>query len=182
MGKKVLVVVDVQNDFVKGGCLAYAYPEKSNTQDIVTYALQVLKDGGYVIATRDTHHDNYLETLEGKNLPIKHCIHHTRGWELVDGLQAISSTGNGVFIYDKQTFGTPLVAEHIRNIMDGDEIDEIQMCGYMTSICVLSNAVIMRSRFPNKRIAVIKDLCGDIDEKSQLAALAVLRNQQIEVR
>ena len=183
MAKKVLVVVDVQNDFVKGGPLAYGYPTKSNTQDICTYvtkSLVVNKD--YVVATRDTHHDNYLYTLEGSRLPIMHCIHQTKGWELVDGISCMAYTGNGIQIFDKSTFGTPLVAEHIRGLIDsGEDIDEIQICGYRLSICVLAIAVMLRARFPNKKITVLKDLCGDIDEESFNAAIIVLKNQQIEV-
>ena len=180
MSKKVLVVVDVQNDFVKGGALPYGYPKKSNTDEIVAYAMRNVLDGNFVVATRDTHHDNYMETLEGKKLPVKHCIHETLGWELVDGLKTLAAD-NKIVVFDKPTFGTPLVAEHIRNIMEGEDISEIEVIGYCTSICVLSNAVILRSRFPNKKITVLKDLCGDIDEDSHSAALKVLQNQQIDV-
>ena len=181
MGKKVLVVVDVQNDFVKGGVLPYGYPEKSNTDEICTYVLKTLKDGDYVIATRDTHHDNYIETLEGQKLPVKHCIHQTNGWELVHGLACLINTASGITVFDKPTFGTPLVAEYIRGIMESEDIDEIQVCGYMTSICVLANAVMLRSRFPNKKITILKDLCGDVDEESQKAALTILSHQQCDI-
>ena len=181
MSKKILLVVDVQNDFDKGGVLPYTYPEKSNTEDICQYAARTLLNGDYVVATRDTHHDNYRETLEGLNLPIPHCIHQTKGWELVKGLMSFAYTGNGIQIFDKPTFGTPLVAEYIRGLMLGDEIDEIQVVGYMLSICVLANAVLLRAHFPNKRIKVIPALCGDVDKKSFEAAIAVLLNQQIEI-
>lgn len=178
VGKKILVVVDVQNDFVKGGVLAYGFPQKSNTESIVAYAKHILDGGNYIIATRDTHHDNYFDTLEGKNLPIKHCIHQTKGWELVDGLKELFYKGQ---IFDKPTFGTPLVAEQIRSIMEYEDIDEIQLVGYDLSICVLANAVLLRAHFPNKQITVIPALCGDVDKKSFDAAIAVLRNQQIEI-
>lgn len=180
MSKKVLVVVDVQNDFVKGGALPYGYPEKSNTELICDRVRKAVEDGNFVVATRDTHHDNYMETLEGMKLPVKHCIHETLGWELVDGINSLAAD-NKIVVFDKPTFGTPLVAEHIRNIMGGEDISEIEVIGYCTSICVLANAVILRSRFPNKKITVFKDLCGDIDEDSHNAALKVLQNQQIDV-
>ena len=180
MSKKVLVVVDVQNDFVKGGALPYGFPKKSNTELICDRVRKAVEDGNFVVATRDTHHDNYMETLEGKKLPVKHCIHETLGWELVDWLKTLAAD-NKIVVFDKPTFGTPLVAEHIRNIMEGEEISEIEVIGYCMSICVLANAVILRSRFPNKKITVIKDLCGDIDEDSHNAALKVLQNQQIDV-
>lgn len=180
MGKKVIVVVDVQNDFVKGGALPFGYPQKSNTDDIVAYVMRSLDKGNFVFATRDTHHDNYLETLEGQKLPVKHCIHHTSGWELVDALQNAVEKEKIIAI-NKITFGTPLVAEYIRSLREEGEISEIEIVGYCTSICVLANAVILRSHFPNMKITVLKDLCGDIDEASHNAALKVLQNQQIEV-
>lgn len=180
MAKKVLVVIDVQNDFVKGGTLPYGYPKKSNTELICDRVRKAVEDGCYVVATRDTHHDNYLDTLEGKKLPVIHCMHETHGWELVDRLKSLAAA-NKIVVFDKPTFGTPLVAEYVRNLMEGEEISEIELCGFCTSICVLANAVILRSRFPNKKITILKDLCGDIDEASHNAALKVLQNQQIEV-
>ena len=180
MSKKVLVVVDVQNDFVKGGALPYGYPEKSNTELICDRVRQAVEDGDYVVATRDTHHDNYMDTLEGKNLPVVHCMHETRGWELVDGLKSLAAE-NKIVVFDKPTFGTPLVAEYIRHLMDVEEIDEIELLGYDLSICVLANAVILRSRFPNKKIKVQMDLCGDVSKETFKAACEVLHMQQIEV-
>lgn len=182
MSHKVLVVVDVQNDFVKGGALGYGYPKKSNTDLLCAYVNKTLQRGDYVIATRDTHHDNYLETLEGKKLPIQHCIHQTHGWELVQGLANLEVANSGIVIFDKPTFGTPLVGEYIRKLIDEDSIDEIQLVGYCLSICVLAAAVLLRSRFPNMKISVIKELCGDIDKESFDAALKVLSNQQIEIQ
>ena len=181
MGKKVLVVVDVQNDFVKGGPLAYGEPKESNTDAIVSYAAKMLKDGNYVVATRDTHHDNYLDTLEGQKLPVKHCMHETFGWDLVDGLQDLAHNHSDRFIvFDKPTFGTSLVAEYIRSLMGGEQIEEIQMAGYCLSICVLANAVILRSRFPNMKITILTGLCGDVNAACFSAALDVLANQQCD--
>ena len=180
MSKKVLVVVDVQNDFVKGGALPYGYPEKSNTEAIARYVYDTRMNGDYVVATRDTHHDNYFETLEGQKLPVKHCIHETKGWQLVDSLK-VATGGGKISIFDKPTFGTALIAEYIRELIVGEDISEIEIIGYDLSICVLANAVILRSRFPNMKITVLKDLCGDVDEASFNAAVKVLQNQQIEV-
>ena len=181
MANKVLVVVDVQNDFVMGGSLAYGYPEKSNTDAIVAKAKEFLSNGDFVIATRDTHGEDYLETLEGQMLPVKHCIDGTRGWQLVDSLNGL--TEHGVIAIDKITFGTSQVGKNVKWLIGhGFDIDEIQVVGYCTSICVLSNAVLLRAAFPNMRITVLKDLCGDIDEESHKAALKVLRNQMIEIK
>ena len=182
MATKVLVVVDVQNDFVKGGALAYGYPVKSNTDAIISKVKEFIANGDVVIATRDTHHDNYLETLEGKNLPIPHCIHHTKGWDLVGELQTMANDGK-IAVVDKPTFGTPLVGQFIRKLADKyGTVDEIDVIGYVTSICVAANCSILRSYMPNQKIVVLADLCGDIDKESHDAALTVLKNQQIEVQ
>lgn len=181
MATKVLVVVDVQNDFAKGGALAYAYPEKSNTDGIIAKVKEFISNGDVVIATRDTHHDNYMDTLEGKNLPIPHCIHQTDGWELVGKLQTLANM-NEIAVVDKPTFGTSLVGQFIRELVDKyGPIEEIDVCGYVTSICVLANCVMLRAYMPNQKIVLLQDLCGDINEESHKAAITVLRNQQIEI-
>ena len=181
MGKKVLVVVDVQNDFVKDGALGYGFPKESNTNAIIGYVTDAVLNGDYVVATRDTHHGNYLDTLEGKKLPVQHCIHQTKGWELVFGLNALARDGK-IVVFDKPTFGTPLIAQFVKGLMDGgEEISEIELLGYCTSICVASNAIMLRAHFPNKKITVRQSLCGDIDEESNKAALKVLANQQIDI-
>lgn len=181
MAKKILVVVDVQNDFVKGGALAYGYPEKSNTDNIIDKVKEFLANGDIVIATRDTHHENYLDTLEGKNLPIPHCIHYTNGWELVGELQSLANRGE-IAVVDKPTFGTSLIGQFIRETIDKyRSIEEVDFVGYCTSICVANNCSLLRAYMPNQKIVVLQDLCGDINEESHKAALTVLRNQQIEV-
>lgn len=181
MATKVLVVVDVQNDFAKGGALAYAYPEKSNTDGIIAKVKEFISNGDVVIATRDTHHDNYMDTLEGKNLPIPHCIHQTDGWELVGQLQTLANM-NEIAVVDKPTFGTSLVGQFIREVVDKyGPVEEIDVCGYVTSICVLANCVMLRAYMPNQKIVLLQDLCGDINEESHKAAITVLRNQQIEI-
>lgn len=183
MLKKVLVVVDVQNDFVKGGALAYAYPEQSNTDAICAYVRKTLDDGNFVIATRDTHYDNYLETLEGKMLPVPHCKHGTKGWELVRELNIMTYTKNFPRVINKDTFGSMAISSFIEDFDEwGYGVSEIEICGYCTSICVVSNAIILRAMLPNMKITVLQNLCGDINEEAHKAALIVLRNQQIEVK
>ena len=180
--KKVLVVVDVQNDFVKGGALAYGYPERDITGDIELEVKTALALGDYVVGTLDTHGENYLETLEGKLLPVKHCTGGTPGWEPVPWLYKLSKKKQ-VRLFTKNTFGHERLQEILEDFeyLDDVEIEEIKLIGFCTSICVLANAVMLRAHFPNTRIVVQSDLCGDINKESHLAALKVLRNQQIEV-
>lgn len=198
---KMLIVVDAQKDFVKGGCLAYGYPQEDITQKVIDYARQWVgkeetsEDGSkfyqrdwdsnnILIVTKDTHGPNYASTMEGQKLPVPHCIKGTPGWELVD--DASDEYGLG-YIADTQifkpTFGTFQIADLIKEYEEDqcEEVDEIQICGFDTSICVLANAVILRAAFPNKKIVLLEKLCGDVNQDCHNAAVAVLRNQQIDI-
>ena len=182
MARKVLVVVDVQNDFAKGGVLAYGYPAESNTDAIIAKVKETLANGDFVIATRDTHHGDYKNTLEGKMLPVEHCIAGTNGAKLCGELNDVAERHEISMVF-KHSFGTFLVGDFIRDVSEKyGSIDEIEVCGYCTSICVSSHCSILRAQFPNTKITLLQDLCGDIDEESHKAALKVLRNQMIEIK
>lgn len=176
---KAVVFVDVQKDFVKGGKLAFGYPAEDNLQKVVDFAKQCADDASCKIyATRDTHDAEYMKTLEGQKLPIEHCVEGTDGWQIVDPLMEVL-LGKTTFV-NKPTFGS----YDLIDIMTEDfetAPDEIVLCGYCTSICVLSNAVLLRAKYPNTKITVKAYLCGDVDEKAHKAALEVLLMQQIEV-
>ena len=191
---KAVVFVDVQNDFVKGGALAYGYPEKSNTEKIIAFAHDCRAKGYALYATQDTHDDNYMNTLEGKKLPVPHCIKGMPGHEVIDLLHK-DCDGNVIIQYgrmiEKNTFGSFDLVEKI--YMDfgheddyssgeyGEPLEEIILCGYCTSICVASNALILRASRPNTKIVVRADLCGDVDKESHEAALRIMRNCQIDI-
>lgn len=191
---KAVVFIDVQKDFVKGGALAYGYPEASNTEKLVAFAHDCRIKGYALYATQDTHGDDYMGTLEGRKLPVPHCVKGTTGHEVVDLLHK-DGDGNVIVPYgrmvEKNTFGS---FDLLNRIYDdfGDEddysagnyeepLEEIIVCGYCTSICVMANAVMLRAARPNTKITVRADLCGDVDEESHKAALKVLRMQQIDV-
>ena len=191
---KAVVFVDVQNDFVKGGALAYGYPEKSNTEKIIAFAQDCRAKGYALYATQDTHDDDYMNTLEGKKLPVPHCVKGTSGYEVIDLLHK-DGDGNVIIQYgrmiEKNTFGSFDLIEKI--YMDfgheddyssgeyGEPLEEIILCGYCTSICVASNALMLRASRPNTKITVRADLCGDVDKESHEAALRVMRNCQIDI-
>ena len=189
MSKQLLVAIDVQKDFVEGGALPYGYPTESNTQKVVDFAREWAKGEGalekhLMVATQDTHDEKYSSTLEGKNLPVPHCIKNTDGWNFVGNASDYNGLGwwcDEVFF--KPTFGTFQIKEYIEDFekSECEEIDEIHIIGYDLAICVLANAVILRAAFPNKRIIVHKDLCGCVNEETFNAALTVLSCQQIEV-
>ena len=196
---KAVVFVDVQNDFVRGGALPFGYPPEDNLPKIIDFAKKCVNDPDCKLyATRDTHeksdslpesadgtipekHVGYLATLEGEKLPVEHCIEGTDGWNVVDSLMDVIHT-HCTFV-NKPTFGSfdlcEIIDEDIKR--NNCKIDEIVVLGYCTSICVLSNAVLLRAKFPDMKISVMKDLCGCVSEESHRAALKALEMQQIDV-
>ena len=187
MACRLLIVIDVQKDFVEGGALPYGYPLESNTQKVVEFARAWANDEGYkdvrlMFCTQDTHDSNYFDTLEGKNLPVEHCKKNTVGWQFVDTnkkYEGLEWWCDEVFL--KSTFGTFKIKEAIEQFEkdECEKIDEIYLIGYDLCVCVLANAVIIRAAFPNKKIAVLTDLCGCINKQTFDAACEVLKCQQI---
>lgn len=212
---KAVVFIDVQNDFVKGGKLAFGYPTKDNVPEIIKFAKECRAKGYMLYATADTHEQTvydtydkanakpitgYRTTLEGKIFPVDHCIEGTLGHKIVDGLVK-DENGDVIIpqghIVDKPTFGSfDLLARIDQDfVVDtygeltrqskydgiGEKLDEIILCGYCTSICVMANAVMLRAKYPNMKITVREDLCGDVNEVLHKAALKVLQMQQILV-
>lgn len=188
---KAVLFVDVQNDFVTG---ALAVPgAKETTVKILEFARECRARGYALFATCDTHYAKgseegiaYEDTLEGSRIP-PHCIEGTDGHKLVEGLV---KDGNGdVLIHqkniiDKVTFGSEEIGHDIARFIRGaleEELDEIIICGFCTSICVVSNALILRAAFPNVNMTVRADLCGDITPEAHEAALAVMHNCMIDV-
>jgi len=191
---KAVVFVDVQNDFVKGGALAYGYPDESNTEKLIAFAHDCRVKGYALYATQDTHDEDYMKTLEGRKLPIPHCVKGTSGHEVVDLLHK-DADGNVIIPYgrmiEKPTFGSFDLIDRIYNDFGdeddysvgeyGEPLEEIILCGYCTSICIVSNALMLRAARPNTKITVRIDLCGDLDQTSHEAAVHVMRNCQINI-
>lgn len=191
---KAVIFVDVQNDFVKGGALAYGYPEKSNTEKLVAFAHDCRIKGYALYATQDTHDDDYMNTLEGKKLPVPHCVKGTPGHEVIDLLHK-DADGNIIIPYgymiEKPTFGSFGLADRIcRDFGDeddysagkyGEPLDEIIICGYDLAICVISNALLLRAARPNTKITIKKDLCGCINKETFDAAICIAKCCQIDI-
>ena len=123
----------------------------------------------------------YSMTLEGQKLPVPHCIEGQPGWRIADSLMKVLD-GRCTFV-NKPTFGSFDLADLIEEDVgfNGLRLDEIVLVGYCTSICVLANAVILRAKFPNTKISVMKDLCGCVSEESHERALEAMKMQQIEI-
>lgn len=188
---KIAVFIDCQNDFLTGGKLAYGYPEKDNFENVLAFAKYCVENKLICYRTQDTHDETkydfkkepilgYLTTLEGKKLPIEHCVKNTKGWDINSKLLEIIE-GTSISI-KKSTFGSgDLVARISSDIYHLKNIDEILICGYCTLICVLANTVLLRAKFPNMKITVLEDCCGDVSKEAHDAALTVLKMQQIEI-
>lgn len=169
--KKLLVVVDYQNDFVTGA-LGNPAAELLAT-GIQTRVEETLQNGGYVLFTRDTHPEDYSQTREGKFLPVPHCIQGTTGWQLYGALHAYEtqSPENVAFI-DKETFGSAGLPQAVTNLCGIP--DAVELCGVVTDICVISNAIILHSFFLEADIAVNANLCAAGTPEAHKRALEVL--------
>ncbi|MBQ5901723.1 MAG: cysteine hydrolase [Clostridia bacterium] len=157
---------NMQNDFIDmalGTKEAVAIVPKVN-EKIESYA----KNGDEIIYTRDTHAENYLDTPEGKKLPVPHCIKGTKGWEIADGLYV-----EGSKVIDKPNFGWPNWTE--------EDLEEVELIGLCTDICVVSNALIIKAAFPNAVVKVDKACCAGVTPESHEAALITMKMCQIDV-
>ena len=175
----ILVVVDMQNDFVSG---ALGTPEAG---DIVPYVVGRVVDGlnreETVLFTRDTHGTDYLNTREGRFLPVAHCSKGSQGWGLYGALsQYETGVRDGVSIVDKPTFGCAALPAEAEALCGGAP-DSIEICGVVTDICVVSNAVLLHSAFLNARVAVLKDLCAAATPEGHARALALLAGMGYEI-
>lgn len=173
--KKILVVVDMQNDFV-GGALGSA-----QACAIVPAVAEKIScfDGERIYATFDTHFENYSDTLEGKKLPVAHCIKGTRGQGLHEKIEAALKEKNWRSI-EKYTFGTFEIAEELK--MDyPDEDFSFEVCGLCTDICVISNVLILRAAFPDAEITLDARCCAGVSKESHEAALTAMKCCQIDV-
>ena len=166
--RKTLIVVDMQNDFIDG---ALGTKEAQSIVSNVAKKIKEYKENGCnVIFTRDTHPTNYLETYEGKHLPVVHCVKNTDGWQISDKLDF--DIENDVLI-DKPTFGW-------LNWKDFD-FESVEICGLCTDICVISNALIIRANYPEIDITVDASCCAGVTLETHKAALETMKMCQIEV-
>lgn len=170
----LLVVVDYQNDFVNGS-LGFSGAEKLE-KPILKKIQQYIIDGDEVVFTLDTHASNYLDTEEGKYLPVPHCIKGTEGHKLYGNVARISKFASAIF--EKGTFGCEALGEYI---LDG-KYENIELCGLVSNICVLSNAVIAKTAAPYAHIIVDAKCTSCADPALNEKALDIMQSLQIEVK
>ena len=172
--KKVLVVVDIQNDFVDG---ALGTPE---AQAIIENAANKIKKfDGDIFVTYDTHFENYMDTLEGKKLPVPHCIKGTKGWELNTKI-ADALKDKDYKTVEKLTFGSVKLPNLIKKTI-GDDNAEITLIGLCTDICVVSNALLLKANLLDSEIFVDSTCCAGVTPQTHNAALETMRCCQINV-
>ena len=171
---KVLVVIDMQNDFITG---SLGTPEAEAVVPRVTEKIRTWS-GGPIYATQDTHFPNYLETQEGRNLPVVHCVKGTTGWELHP---KIAAALKDALVIDKPTFGSKELAEKLALLAELDEL-EITLVGLCTDICVVSNALLVKAFLPETTVRVIADCCAGVTPESHKAALDTMRMCQIQIQ
>ena len=169
--QKILVVVDMQNDFIDGAL------GTAEAVSIVPKVAEKIKNfDGTVLYTRDTHEENYMETQEGRNLPVPHCIRGTEGWQIRTELQQA-----GAMVVDKPTFGSRALAEKLVEMNREEAIESITLIGLCTDICVISNAFVIKAFLPETPIIVDAACCAGVTPESHARALEAMKVCQIAV-
>lgn len=168
--KKLLIVVDMQNDFITGSLGSL------QAQGIMPHVKAKIEEykrnGNEVLFTRDTHQDDYLATQEGRCLPVVHCIEGTNGHQIAGELDT-----EGCGIFDKPTFGSLEMAKQVA----AGRYEEIELCGLCTDICVVSNALILKAQMPEAKVTVDARCCAGVTEESHKAALLTMKMCQVDV-
>ncbi|MEG1848725.1 MAG: isochorismatase family cysteine hydrolase [Lachnospiraceae bacterium] len=166
--KKVLIVIDMQNDFIDGSL---------GTKEAVAILPKVIEkvqtarqENTVVLFTKDTHTANYLNTCEGKKLPVKHCIKPTQGWDLTEQLLPYAEE-----VIEKNTFGSIDLPDRVK------AFEEIELVGLCTDICVISNALLLKAYFPEKKISVDAQCCAGVTPQTHQNALEAMKMCQIDI-
>lgn len=170
--QSVLLVVDMQNDFVHGAL------GTQEAQAIVPRVVDKIKAfEGPVLFTQDTHEEDYLETQEGQHLPVEHCIRGTDGWEIISDIKSVKDAP----VVEKDTFGSKDLIELLKEMHDEEPIDRITIVGLCTDICVISNALLIKAYFPEMEILVDASCCAGVTPESHETALSAMEACQVKI-
>ncbi len=171
--KKILVVVDYQNDFVNG---SLGFPKAVALENRIYQKIEQYKrNGNEVVFTFDTHDENYLQTQEGINLPVPHCIKNTKGWNLYGKISDLCDETTRCF--EKVTFGSLKLAEYLAK----NKYDWVELVGVVSNICVISNAVLAKAALPQAKVIVDASCTGSNDDSLNQKSFDVMQGMQIEV-
>ena len=171
--RKLLIVIDMQNDFIDA---ALGTKEAVSIVDAVKEKIRSYPAED-VIATMDTHGENYMDTQEGKYLPVPHCIRGTEGWKIRPDIEELLE---GARIYEKPTFGSMKMAADLKALSEKEKI-ELELIGLCTDICVVSNALLLKAAMPEVKISVDPACCAGVTPEKHEAALETMRSCQIQV-
>ena len=171
--RKILIVIDMQNDFIDA---ALGTKEAAAIVESVKSKIRSYPTAD-VIATMDTHFENYMETQEGRYLPVPHCIKGSEGWKI---RPEIAGLLEGAKIYEKPTFGSTALAADLKALSEKEEI-ELELIGLCTDICVVSNALLLKASMPEVKISVDAACCAGVTPEKHKAALETMRSCQIQV-
>ena len=171
--KKILIVVDMQNDFIDG---ALGTKEAAAIVEPVKNKIRSWQPED-VIVTLDTHKEDYMDTQEGKYLPVPHCIRGTQGWRIREDIRELVRTAKH---YEKPTFGSMELAADLKNLNEKEDF-ELELIGLCTDICVVSNALLLKAAMPEVKISVDSSCCAGVTPEKHLAALETMRSCQIQV-
>ena len=173
MGKKLLIVVDYQKDFVDG---SLGFPKAVELEDAIYNKIVEYKEKGEeVIFTYDTHHEQYLSTQEGRKLPVEHCIKGTEGWELYGRINSLKAQEDVSF--EKVTFGSLALANYLKD----RAFDSIELVGLVSNICVISNGVLAKAALPEAEIIVDANCTASFDDAMNDKVLDVMEGLQFKV-
>ena len=171
---KYLIVVDMQNDFITGSL------GTKEAEAILPKVIEKVKNfDGVVVYTKDTHQTDYLTTQEGKNLPVEHCIEGTWGWMLADELETLSVNHK---VFNKPTFGSVELANYLVEENKKNAMEEIELCGLCTDICVISNAFLIKANLTEVPVTVDASCCAGVTSESHENALSAMKMCQVAVR
>lgn len=173
----VLIVVDMQNDFIDGAL------GTTEAQNIVYKVADYIKNfEGKIIFTKDTHKKNYLETVEGAHLPVEHCIKNTDGWNLNEKIAPLyDEKSENTYLVEKETFGSLKLINHLQMIDSLTPVENIILVGLCTDICVISNALIAKAALPNAEIIVKQNLCAGVSPETHQNALDAMKVCHINI-
>lgn len=176
---KVLVVVDMQNDFLTGVL------GNEECKQTIPQVVDIIKNGGYdaICVTMDTHEEDYLSTQEGEKLPVLHCIKDTEGWQIEASVdEAVQySLGNSLYYIEKDTFGSTDLGEILKEIDEEQGVSQIDFVGVCTGICVISNAIIAKANMPNVPINIIEKACACVTPESHKTAIEAMKTCQMNI-
>ena len=176
--RDILVVIDMQNDFITGSL--GTKEAEAVVPNVINKIVEYKNNNGFIIATQDTHQENYLETSEGKKLPVKHCIYKTAGWQLEKHVDEAIGDYPSIVIF-KGTFGTNKLVEGIKRVAKYMKEVNIELIGLCTDICVISNAILLKTALPDANIKVDASCCAGVTPELHRAALDVMKSCQIDI-